>query len=172
MYREREGKFDLAAQGFKALLKRHADLLKTHEYIQFRRDIQFRLIANLIVLGHAVEPLSIVNTLKTEEISPEEKAELSYREAEANRLLGRHDQALGLYREAISGSLERRLDTLAHFHAGEILYDRGEFSRALGEFRIAETLADVGSPDRDIFAEWVKHTLRATENTGPEETVS
>jgi tetratricopeptide (TPR) repeat protein len=159
--REREGKFDLAVQGFKALLKRHADLLSTNEYIQFRRDVQLRLIANLIVLGHAVEPLSIVNALKTEEISPVERAELSYREAEAHRLLGRHDHALELYQEAIKGSLERPLDALAHFHTGEILYHRSEFSRALGEFKIAETLADQGSPDGDVFAEWVKQTVRA-----------
>ncbi len=157
---EREGKFDLAAQEFRALIKRHADLLSTNEYIQFRRGVQLRLIANLIVLGHAIEPLSIVNALKAEEISPEERAELSYREAEAHRLLGRHDHALELYQEAINGSLERPLDTLAHFHAGEILYNRGEFSRALGEFKIAETLADAGSPDKDVFAEWVKQTTR------------
>jgi tetratricopeptide (TPR) repeat protein len=159
---ESEGKFDLAAEEFRALLKRHADLLNTSdEYIQFRRGVQLRLIANLIMLGHAVEPLSIANALMTEDISPEERAELLYREAKAHGSLGRHGYALELYREAINGPLERPLAARAHFHIGEVLYDRGEFSRALDEFRIAETLIDAGSPDREIFAEWVKQTVRA-----------
>src|SRR6266478_5285419 len=75
---ESDGRFDLAVQEFKALLKRHADLLSTNEYIQFRRDVQLRLIAHLIVLGHGVEPLSIADGLKKEDISAEERAELSY----------------------------------------------------------------------------------------------
>lgn len=159
--REKQGKFDLAVQEFKSLLKRHADLLGTSEYIQFRRGVQLRLIANLIVLGHAVEPLSIANALKTEEISPEEKAELSYREAVAHGFLGRHDHAVELYRGAINGPLERSLAARAHFHIGEVLYDRCEFSRALDEFKVAETLADPGSSDKEHFAGWVKHTARA-----------
>lgn len=156
-----EGKFELAAQELRVFLKRHADLLSDNEYIQLRHDAQRRLIANLIALGHAVEPLSIVNALKTEDISQEERAELSYREAEAHQLLGRHDHALELYREAIRGPLEGRLAPRAHFHIGEVLYDRGEFSRALDEFKIAENLAEPGSSDKDHFAGWVKHTLRA-----------
>jgi tetratricopeptide (TPR) repeat protein len=166
-----EGKFDLAAQELRVFLKRHADLLSDNEYIQLRHDAQRRLIANLIALGHAVEPLSIVNALKTEDISQEERAELSYREAEAHRLLGRHDHALKLYQEAVTGPLERSLAPRAHFHIGEVLYDRGEFSRALDEFKIAENLADSGSPDKDHFAGWVKHTLRAAGNPRPEGTL-
>ena len=163
---EGEGKFDQAAQEFRTLLKRHADFLSTDEYIQFRRGVQLRLIANLIVLGHAVEPLSIANALKTQDISPEERAELSYREAVAHGLLGRQEHALELYQEAITGPLERSLVARAHFHIGEVLYDQGEFSQALEEFKIAESLADAASPDRDVFAEWVKHTLRAVGNDG------
>jgi tetratricopeptide (TPR) repeat protein len=159
--RESEGKFDLATKGFRALLKAHADLLRTDEYIQFRRDVQLRLIANLIVLGHSVEPLPILNALKTEDITPEVRAELSFREAVAHGLLGRHDHVLELYREAISGPLERSLAARAHFHIGEVLYDRGEFSRALDEFKIAEATADPRSPDKAHFAGWVKHTLQA-----------
>jgi len=155
-----EGKFDLAARGLKAFLKRHADLLSDNEHIQLRHDAQRRLIANLIFFGHAVEPLSIVNALKTEDISLEERAELLYREAEAHRLLERHDHALKLYQEAIYGPLVRSLAARAHYYIGEILYDRGEFSRALGEFKIAENLADPASPDKDDFAKWVEHTLR------------
>jgi hypothetical protein len=68
---------------------------------------------------------------------------------------------LKLYQEAITGPLERPLAARAHFHIGEVLYDRSEFSRALDEFKIAETLADPGSSDKDHFAGWVKHTLRA-----------
>jgi len=165
---ESVGKFDLAANGFRALLKVHADLLSTDEYIQFRRGVQLRLIANLIALGHAVEPLSMVNTLKAEDISPEERAELSYREAVAHGLLGRHDHALELYQEAISGPLERSLAARAHFHIGEVLYDRGEFSRALDEFKIAETTADPRSPDKAHFAGWVKHTLQAANTPSTE----
>ena len=52
---ESEAKFDLAVQEFKALLKKHTKLLSTGEYVQFRRGVQLRLIANLIVLGHGVE---------------------------------------------------------------------------------------------------------------------
>ena len=163
---ESDGKFDLAAQGFRTLLKKYAELLSTDEYIQFRRGVQLRLIASLIMLGHAVEPLSIANALKAEDISPEERAELSYREARAHGILGRHDNALELYQEAINGPLERSLVARAHSLIGEILYDRGEFSRALDEFKIAENLADPESSDRDTFAEWVKHTLRAA--GGPE----
>jgi len=48
---------------------------------------QLRLIENLISLGHSVEPLSIANALKTEGVSSERRAELSYWEAEAQRLL-------------------------------------------------------------------------------------
>jgi tetratricopeptide (TPR) repeat protein len=158
---ESGGKFDLATQGFTALLKKHAELLSADEYIQFRRDVQLRLIANLIVLGHAIEPLSIVNALKTKDISPKERAELSYREAEVNRLLERHDQALDLYQDAINGPLDHSLAAGAHFHIGEVLYDRGEYSRALDEFKIAENLADAASPDKDHFAKWVEHTLHA-----------
>jgi tetratricopeptide (TPR) repeat protein len=150
----------------------HSELLRTSEYIQFRRGVRLRLIASLIVVGHALEPLSIVKALKREEISPEEKAELSYREAEAHGLLGRYDQALGLYQKASSGSLARPLDKLAHFHSGEILYNRGEFSRALRELKIALTRTDADDPHRDIFVEWVTRTLRAAGNTEPEETVS
>src|SRR6266478_1615977 len=169
---ESDGRFDLAVQEFKALLKRHADLLSTNEYIQFRRGVQLRLIANLIVLGHSVEPLSIANGLKTEDISAEERAELSYREAHAHGLLGRHDQALKLYQEAVRGPLENALAARAHFHIGEVLYDRGEFSLALDEFRIAENLAHPSSSDKEHFAGWVKHTRRSAENSGPKETVS
>jgi len=156
-----EGKFDLAAQELRAFLKRHADLLSDDEHIQIRHDAQRRLIASLIALGHAVEPLSIANALKAEDISLEERAELSYRAAQAQGLLGRHDHALELYQEAISGPLERSLAARAHFHIGEVLYDRGEFPRALDEFKIAETTADPGSPDKAHFAGWVKHTLQA-----------
>ncbi|MGA7558153.1 MAG: tetratricopeptide repeat protein [Terriglobales bacterium] len=156
-----EGKIDLAAQELRAFLKRHAELLSDNEHIHLRHDAQLRLIANLITLGHAIEPLSIADALKTEDISPKERAELSYREAVAHGLLGRHDRALGLYQEAITGPLERSLVARAHFHIGEVLYDRGEFSHALEEFKIAETMADPGSPDKDHFAAWVKHTLRA-----------
>ena len=167
-----QGKFDLAARELRVFLKRHMDLLNDDEHIQIRHDAQRRLIANLIAVGHAVEPLSIADALKKEDISPEERAELSYREAEAHGLLGRHDHALELYREAITGPLDRSLVARAHFHIGEVLYDRAEFSRALDEFKIAETLADPSSPDKDHFTEWVKHTLRAAGNTGTEESVS
>lgn len=166
-----EGKFDLAAQELQAFLKRHADLLRNNEHTQLRRDAQRRLISNLIVLGRAVEPLSIVNALKEEEISPEERAELSYREAEAHRLLERQDHALKLYQEAITGLLDRSLVARAHFHIGEVLYDRGEFSRALDEFKSAESLADPGNPDKDHFAGWVKHTLRAVANLETDGTI-
>lgn len=155
---------ELAVQALKAFLKKHADFLNDNEQIELRHDAQLRLIENLISLGHAVEPLSIANALKVEDISPEEKAELSYREAEAHGLLGRHDHALTLYQEAINGPLVRSLVARAHFHIGTVLYDRGEFSRALNEFKTAESLADPCNPDKDHFAGWVKHTLRAVAN--------
>ncbi|MBS1849355.1 MAG: tetratricopeptide repeat protein [Acidobacteria bacterium] len=159
---EKSQKFDLATQEFKSLLKKHEELLTTNEHIQLKRNIQLRLIANLIVLGHAIEPLAIADTLKMEDISVEERAELSYREAKAHELLGGYSRALELYQEAIRGSLERSLAARSHFHIGEILYDRGEFLRALDEFRIAETMADPESPDKDHFAKWIKHTLHFT----------
>ena len=158
---ESQGKYDLAAQEFRALLKKHGELLRADEYIQFRRGVQLRLIASLIMLGHAVEPLSIVDALKKEDISSEERAELLYREAKAHGLLGRHDHALKLYQEAITGPLERPLAARAHFHIGEVLYGRSEFSRALDEFKIAESLSDPGSADRDNFATWIKDAVRA-----------
>lgn len=158
-----DGKSELAALGLRGFLKTHADLLSDSDHIQLRHDAQLRLVENLIALGHAIEPLSIANALKQEDLSPEERAELLYREAEAHRLLGRHDHALELYQEAITGPLIGSLAPRAHFHIGEVLYDRGEFSRALGEFKIAENLADPGSPDKDHFAAWVKHTLRAVD---------
>ena len=102
-----------------------------------------------------------MNGLKAEGISLEQRAELLYREAEANRILGRHDHALELYQEAINRPLVRSLAARAHFHIGEVLYDRGEFSRALDEFKVAETIADPGSSDKAHFAGWVKHTLQA-----------
>ena len=67
--REHEGQFDLAVQGFRAILKRYAELLSTTDYTQLGQDGQFRLIASLIVLGHAVEPLSIANALGAEDIT-------------------------------------------------------------------------------------------------------
>jgi tetratricopeptide (TPR) repeat protein len=166
---EHEGKFDLSAQELRAFLKKHADFLSDNEQIQLRHDAQLRLIANLIVLGHAIEPLSIVNALKMEDVSLEERAELLYREAATYGLLERHDRALKLYEEAINGPLERSLAARAHLHIGEVLYDRGEFTRALGEFKIAESMAAPGSPDKDHFAGWVEHTLRAMGNAGQTE---
>jgi tetratricopeptide (TPR) repeat protein len=166
---ESESKFDLAAQEFKTLLKRHADLLSAGDYIQFRRGVKLRLIANLIVLGQGIEPLSIADSLKTEDISAEERAELSYREAQAHRLLGRQDHAVRLYQEAARGPLERPLAARAHFHVGEVLYDRGEFLRALDEFKTAEGLAEAGSTDRELFAKWIDHTSRAVANDKPAE---
>ncbi len=162
---------DLAVQELKAFLKKHADFLNDNEQIELRHDAQLRLIENLISLGHSVEPLSIANALKTEDISPEQRAELSYREAEAHRLLGRHDHALALYQEAINGPLARSLVARVHFHVGEVLYDRGEFPQALGEFKIAENLADPASPDKDDFAKWVEHTLRAVADLETDGTV-
>jgi tetratricopeptide (TPR) repeat protein len=164
---ESESKFDLAAQEFETLLKRHADLLSTGEYIQFRRGVQLRLIANLIVLGQGLELLSIADGLKKEDISAEERAELSYREAQAHGLLGRQDHALKLYQEAAGGPLERSLAARAHFHIGEVLYDRAEFSRALDEFKTAEGLAEAGNPDRELFAKWIDHTSRTVANDKP-----
>jgi tetratricopeptide (TPR) repeat protein len=151
---------NLAVQELRAFLKKHANFLTDDEEIELRHGAQLRLIENLISLGHSVEPLSIVNALKTENISPEEKAELSYREAEAHKLLGRQDHALALYQEAVNGPLVRSLAARAHYYIGEVLYDRGEFPQALGEFKIAENLADPASPDKSDFAGWVEHTSR------------
>jgi len=162
---------DLAVQELKAFLKKHADFLNDNEQIELRHDAQLRLIENLIALDRAVEPLSIANDLKTEDISPEERAELSYREAEAHRLLGRHDHALTLYQEAINGPLVRSLAARAHFHIGEVLYDRGEFSQALDEFKVAENLADPANPDKNDFAQWVEHTLRVVANLETDGTI-
>lgn len=165
-------KSDLAVQELKAFLKKHADLLSNNEHVQLRHDAQIRLIACLLTLGQAIEPLSIVNALKKEEISLEETAELSYREAVAHGLLGRYDRAVELYEEAISGPLERSLAARAHFHIGEVLYDRSEFSRALDEFKIAESLADPCSPDKEHFAGWVKNALRSLGKAEGNETVA
>ena len=158
---ESESKFDLAAQEFRTLLKKHGDRLGSDEYVQFRRDVQLRLIANLIVLGYSVEPLSIADDLKKENISAEQRAELAYREAKAHGLLGRNDQAVKLYREAVRGPLERSLAARAHFQIGLLLYDQGELPRALDEFKIAESTAKPGSADKEHFAGWVKHTIRS-----------
>jgi tetratricopeptide (TPR) repeat protein len=167
---ECEGKFGLSVQEFKSLLQRYADLLKSSaEFIQFRRGIQFRLIANLIMVGHAIEPLSISTALRSEDISAEERSELLYREAVAHGLLERHDRALKLYQEALCGPLDSSLVALAHFHIGEVLYSRGEFSRALDEFRSAEALAEPNTPDKECFANWVKNTLRAVAEGRKEE---
>lgn len=154
---ESQGNLDLATQEYRALLKRHADLLRTDEYAEFRRGVQHRLIENLIVLEHGIEPLSIAATLKAEDISLEERAELSYWEAQAHQLLERHDQALTLYQEAISGPLQSSLAARAHFHIGEIEYDRGEFSKALKQFKNAEQLAEAANPDRELFTKWIEH---------------
>jgi len=158
---EKQSKLEVSAQELRTLLKVHAELLSTGDHIEFRRGIQLRLIADLIVLGHALEPLSIADGLKREDISPEERAELSYREANAQALLGRNDQAVKLFREAVSGPLERSLAARSHFHIGEILYDRSEFSEALDEFKQAEELADGRGPDRKLFADWVNHSKLA-----------
>jgi len=161
---ESERKFDLAVQEFKTLLKKHADLLKTTEYIQFRKGVQLRLIANLIVLERGIEPLAIAEGLKAEGISPEERAELSYREAQAHALLGRRDKSLKLYEEAVAGPLESALAARAYFHIGEVLYDRGEFTRALDGFKSAEALAEADNPDKELFTRWVSHTARVIAN--------
>ena len=70
---ESQGKFDHSAQEFRALLRKYSELLSTSECVEFRRGVQLRLIADLITLGHAIEPLSIVDALKKESISPEER---------------------------------------------------------------------------------------------------
>ena len=158
---ERESKFDLAVQEFRTLLKNHTELLRSDEYEQFKRGVQLRLIANLITLGHAIEPLSIADDLSAKDISPEERAEVLYRQAQAHRLLERHDQALQLYQEAVDRPLECSRAARAHFQIGVILYDRGDFSRALAEFKNAERLAAMGNPDRELYTRWIKHTGRA-----------
>ncbi len=162
-----QGKLDVAAQELREFLKRHVDLLRTDEYTWLRHDAQTRLIAILIALDEAIEPLSIVNSLKAENIPPEMRAELSYREAVAHGILGRRDHALKSYEEAISGPLERPLAARAHFHIGEILYDRGEFSRALDEFKIAETVAEASGPDSENFAAWIENARRALADDKP-----
>ena len=162
---------DLAVQELKAFLKKHAEFLNDNEQTELRQDLQLRLIENLISLGHSVEPLSVANAMKTEDISPEQRAELSYREAEAHELLGRYDHALELYTEAITGPLERSLVARSHFHIGTILYDRNEFSRALDEFKTAASLADPGNPDKDHFGGWVEHTRRAVADLETDGTV-
>ena len=145
-------------QEFKALLKNHVNLLNRSQYIEFRRGVQMRLIANLLVLGHGLEPLSIAHGLKEEDISAEERAELLYREAEAHALLGRRDKSFTLYEEAVAGKLERSLAARAYFHIGEALYDKGEFSRALDAFKNAEGLAETGNSDKELFTDWINHT--------------
>jgi tetratricopeptide (TPR) repeat protein len=167
---ESAGKLDLAVKEFRTLLKRHADLLGTSGYLAFRRGVQLRLMASLIVLGNALELLSIAEGLEAESISLEERAELAYREAQAHGLLRRHDRALKLYQEAANGPLERSLAARAHFHVGEILYDRGELTAALEEFKIAEKVVEVGKPDKELFTKWVEHTTRAlnsSRSSGP-----
>lgn len=158
---ESEGKFDVAAQEFKALLKKHVELLRAGEYVEFRRGVQLRLIAILIFLGQGVEPLSIAEGLRMEDISAEERAELAYREAQAHGILGRHDKSLSLYEEAVAGPLEPSLAARAHFHIGEVLYDRSESSRALEAFKKAEAMAESSTPDRELFTKWIKHTTQA-----------
>ena len=156
-----EGRCDLEAEELRSILSKYADFWGEDENIQLRRDAQRRLIADLIYLGHAIEPLSIINALKTEEISVGERAELLYREAQAYRLLDRPDHALELYQQAASGPLQRSQAARAHFEIGLVLYDRGKFRQALDEFKTAESLCEPDSPDKDAFAGWVKHTVAA-----------
>jgi tetratricopeptide (TPR) repeat protein len=164
---ELEGRYGLAVKEFKTLLKNHAGQLSTTECVQFRRGVEFRLIASLIVLGHGLEPLAIADSLKKEDISAEQRAELAYREAGAHKLLGGQDQSVKLYEQAVSGPLERPLAARAHFHIGEVHYNRGEFSRALDEFKNAEKLAGGGNPDKELFTKWINHTTRTIANDKP-----
>jgi tetratricopeptide (TPR) repeat protein len=159
-----EGKYDLEAQKLKSMLSRYEVLFGDSEHAEIRRDVQCRLINALIYLGHSVEPLSMMNALKTEELPPEHRAELLYLEAEAYRLLKRADQAMNLYYEALGWPLENWRAARAHFEIGMVLYDGGNFPQALDEFKAAEALADPKSSDQDHFAKWIKHTLRIAGN--------
>jgi tetratricopeptide (TPR) repeat protein len=159
-----EGKHDLEAEKLKWILSRYAPLFADSEHTELRRDAQCRLISALIHLGHSVEPLSMVNALKTEDLSPEQRGKLLYLEAEAYRLLERTDHAMRLFQEALNWPLDNSMAANAHFEIGVILFDRGNFPQALDEFKAAEALADPNSPDKEHFAKWVKHTLGITGN--------
>jgi tetratricopeptide (TPR) repeat protein len=158
---QENGDLERAAQELRALLKKYSDVLGTCDYISVRRDAQRLLAAILIILEHAIEPLSLLAGLKNEAANPEEMAELHFLEGQANVLLGRLDRALELYQQVLAGPLTSGRIARAHFAVGEILFNRREFVGALTEFEEAVRLTGEDSPDRKAYVNWLQATRRA-----------
>jgi len=156
-----EGDLDRAAEELRAFLQQYADLLRTDDCTALRREAQHRLAAILIALGLGAESLSWLDKLKAESVSPEEMAELQYREAKANTLLGRQDHALELFQQALAGPLDFQFVARAHFGVGEILFNRREFGRALPEFEEAVRLTEKDTSDHEAFMNWLHATHEA-----------
>lgn len=159
------GDLDRAAQELRALLRNYADILRTDNYISMRRDAERWLATTLISLGIAIEPLSLLDKLKEEAVKPEEIAELQFREAQANGLLGRQDHALELYQQALAGPLASTLIARAHFAVGETLFNRREFACALTEFEDAARAAEKDTADHTAIMNWLHATREALHKT-------
>ena len=152
------GQLELAAREFRAFLQQHQVLLNTDDHAQLRRDAQHRLVATLITLGHSTEPLFLLEILQAEATSPSEKAELHYREAEVNVIIGHQPRALELFQQALSGTLDLRFVARAHFGIGQILFQHREFQLALAEFETAEQLGTQNTPDHEAYVNWLRAT--------------
>ncbi len=156
-----EGDLEHSAEGLRTLLQKHAEFLATDDLSYLRRDAQHRLAAVLIMLGNGTESLFWLEMLQAESASAEETAELQYREAKANTLLGRQGRALELFQMALAGPLDSQFVARAHFGVGEILFNQSEFGRAISEFEEATRLTGKDSPDHEAFTNWLHATRKA-----------
>lgn len=160
---EHQERLEEAAQELRGILHRYTDVLNAREHKSFKRTVQLRLISNLVTLEHSIEPLSLIEGLKTESTDAGELATLAFWEALARGLLGRKDEALKCFEEALSGALDLRLKVQAHIQRGAIFYERGDFDKALREFKGAEKIVlDLGE-DRAVITQWMD-AIRARGN--------
>lgn len=150
------GQLELATEEFRTFLQQYQSLLSTADHADLRRDAQHRLAAILITLGQSKEPLFLLEILKAEATSPAELAELHYREAEVNVIMGRQPRALELFQQALSEPLDSQFVARAHFGIGGILFQRREFQLALVEFETAEKLGAKDTPDHEAYVNWLR----------------
>jgi tetratricopeptide (TPR) repeat protein len=149
---ELNSKFEQAAAGFRAFLHDHEELLNTDDNVSLKLDAQHHLAAVLIMLKQYHEALFLLDAVEPE-LSGSELAEVHIHKAAANQSLGNNQLALQLFRQALAGSLSVHV-ARAHFHIGEILYQRGELQEALAEFCCAIERCEKGSPDLTAYENW------------------
>jgi tetratricopeptide (TPR) repeat protein len=157
---ERNGELDRAAEHFRNLLREFHNVPLDGSQLSTIRDTQHRLIAILLLVGGPSEALSLIGALKTGAGSPEELAELEYREALALSLLGHNDFAVRQFQKALSGPLLPAHAFQSHFRIAEIFFNEGEHRNAICTFQKALELVPNDSEEAGLTRKWIEAARR------------